>query len=235
MHSTKTSIFWNIPTKLLSNYVWTPAIDRNSLPHNVIHSIGKELTSFEKFSPQRSQSLPLCSFHSSVLILGHGSNSPNFIPPENYWTSPSMTPFFFFLRPYSLSCVASSFSIDIGKLNLNLKSFYDHSWQTQNKIRRNIFGFFHFMGHPLSGVLNHNLEIQSSILVLSQLFYSHCLNIKAWYSSALIACLQTSLYIYLYFRQIKDPPLLLPNKMTISPLSPIQPSQTSLPSYECFT
>lgn len=75
-----------------------------------------------------------------------------------YWTSVSMTLFFFMSYfSHSLSWTPSSFSIDMGKLSFNLKSSYDHCWQTHNTMG-DIFAFFLFTEDPLSGIKSHNLE-----------------------------------------------------------------------------
>lgn len=52
---------------------WNSCNKETFIPHEAIPSTGKEFTSLEGFSLQRSQSLPLCSFHSSVPIPEYGS------------------------------------------------------------------------------------------------------------------------------------------------------------------
>ena len=52
------------------------------------------------------------------------------------------TSFFMSYLSCSLSCTASSFSMDMGKSSFNLKSSYDHCWHPHNRIMRGIFTFF---------------------------------------------------------------------------------------------
>ena len=88
------------------------------------------------------------------------------------------TSFFMSYLSCSLSCIASSFSMDMGKSSFNLKSSYDHCWHPHNRIMRGIFTFF--IRDSLSVTLSHIPENKKSFLSAWVLLHPHCSNALAW-------------------------------------------------------
>ena len=135
--------------------------------------------------------------------------------------------FFMSYLSCSLSCIASSFSIDMGKSSFNLKSSSNRCLTTSQQDNGGIFTFF--IRDSLS-VISHNPENKKSFFSAWVLLHAHCSNASAWPSNSALRLYLQNLCLCTSNSRLTEDPFATPNKMTISILSPFHPSY-SLPTF----